>query len=320
MDRSTIFFKIKILHKALLFLLFVGFIAVVLGKAAHAQTNNDRPRVLLVTAHPDDDALFSATVFKINHLLEGITDLAIITNGEGGYNYSTLGEYFYDTELDTEEAGRSKLPGIRKMEVMRGGNIVGIRNYYFLDQVDDKLSQDISSPFNIWDIEFVRQRLKELMITEAYDYVFVMLLGKSTHAHHKVSSLLALQTVQEIELSERPIVLGGSIRAKSDTTQTTPNQFDDIKDTYPVTRLMEGVEPLEFDRTQTFGKNNRLNYKIVVNWVIAEHKSQGTMQLLMNGGDVEQYWYFDINGAEKYKQTARFFKRINRAKIYDDEQ
>jgi len=281
-----------------------------------AQTSEDSPKVLLVTAHPDDDALFSASVFKINHLLNGITDLAIITNGEGGYKYSTLGEFIYKTELDSEKAGRSKLPGIRKMEVMRGGNIVGIRNYYFLDQVDDKLSQDISSPFNLWDTKYVTSRLKELMTTEKYDYVFVMLLGKDTHAHHKVSALLALQAAQKIDLPERPIVLGGTIRAKNDTTITMPNQFTAAVDKYPVTRLMKGVKPLEFDRTQQFGFDKRLNYKIVVNWVIAEHKSQGTMQLLMNRGDVEQYWYFSLNGAEKYQKAVDFFKAINEAKIY----
>jgi len=56
-------------------------------------------KVLIVTAHPDDDALFSATVYKITHNLGGKVDLCLITNGEGGYKYSTLAEPIYRLEL-----------------------------------------------------------------------------------------------------------------------------------------------------------------------------------------------------------------------------
>ena len=48
------------------------------------------PKILVVTAHPDDDAVFAAANYKIVHDLKGIVDIALITNGEGGYKYSTL--------------------------------------------------------------------------------------------------------------------------------------------------------------------------------------------------------------------------------------
>jgi hypothetical protein len=75
---------------------------------------------------------------------------------------------------------------------------------------------------------------------------------------------------------------------------------------------MEG-EIFEFDRNQTFGANDRLNYNIIANWVIAEHKSQGTMQLLMQNstGIIEQYWYNEINGEEGLDKTAEFFEAVN---------
>ncbi|HBQ59926.1 MAG TPA: PIG-L family deacetylase, partial [Balneolaceae bacterium] len=104
---------------------------------------NYEPKVLLVTAHPDDDALFSATVFKTTKLLGGMVDLALLTNGEGGYTYSTLGNYIYNKELDKEEVGREYLPGIRKQELMAGGEIVGIRNYFFFDQPDFYYTEDV---------------------------------------------------------------------------------------------------------------------------------------------------------------------------------
>src|SRR5688572_28992944 len=98
--------------------------------AASAQVDSTL-RVLIVTAHPDDDVAFAATVYKITHDLKGRVDLAVITNGEGGYKYSTLGDVYYDLELTDERVGREYLPTIRKRELMNGGAIVGIRNYYF---------------------------------------------------------------------------------------------------------------------------------------------------------------------------------------------
>jgi len=68
--------------------------------------------------------------------------------------------------------------------------------------------------------------------------------------------------------------------------------------------------PFKFDRTQKFGYNDMLNYKIIINWLIAEHKSQGTMQLGMNRGDFENYWYFDINPAEGKEKTRLLFEKL----------
>jgi hypothetical protein len=53
-----------------------------------------------------------------------------------------------------------------------------------------------------------------------------------------------------------------------------------------------------------------LNYKIIVNWEIAEHKSQGTMQLAMNSGDLEDFWYFDVNPPDGRERTKRIFDEL----------
>lgn len=52
-------------------------------------------RVLIVTAHSDDHAAFAAAIYKITHDIGGKVDLVVITNGEGGFKYSTLGERYY---------------------------------------------------------------------------------------------------------------------------------------------------------------------------------------------------------------------------------
>lgn len=276
-----------------------------------AQELDYKPKVLLVTAHPDDDAIYAATVFKTTRLLDGVADLAIMTNGEGGYHYSTLGNYIYGKQLDKEEVGRAYLPGIRKKEVMAGGEIVGIRNYYFFEQKDKQYTEDVQKALDMWDADWIEGRLQEIIEEEQYDFIFTMLPQSGTHGHHKASALLALRAVENLPPAQRPIILGTTIFRETDgTTDFT------MLDGFPLTRVSQDHAPLKFDRTQKFGYEKRLNYNIIANWVIAEHKSQGTMQLFMNGAKVEVYLFYDINQDSDYAKAKTFFDAVDEADIY----
>src|ERR1044071_6967267 len=112
------------------------------GERAYSQSQPEI-KVLIVTAHPDDESTFAVTIYKITHDLKGKVDIAIITNGEAGYKYSTLAESIYGVELTDEKVGREFLPTIRKKEMMNAGKILGIRNYYFFDQKDNRYTQDV---------------------------------------------------------------------------------------------------------------------------------------------------------------------------------
>ncbi len=68
------------------------------------------------------------------------------------------------------------------------------------------------------------------------------------------------------------------------------------------------------DRNSSFGFKSSLNYKVIVNWEIAEHKSQGSMQTYMGRGDIENFWYFDINDRSMLEKTSALFKRLNESK------
>lgn len=265
-------------------------------------------KVLIVTAHPDDDALFSATVYKITHNLGGKVDLCLITNGEGGYKYSTLGEPIYGLELTDEAIGREYLPDIRKKELKAGCAIVGIKDFFFLDQKDHRYTTNVHEIMDstVWDIPFVKRRLKEIIEAGKYNYIFCLIPVPTTHAHHASTSILTLQVVNEMPLDTRPVVLGGTMSIKGDTTKFTFTGLDE----YPVTKISPDPLTFTFDRTAPFSFQDRMNYKIIANWVIAEHKSQGTMQLLMNYGDYEKYIWFDINDPNKKEQTQRLFDRL----------
>ena len=273
---------------------------------AFAQSS-EAPKVLIVTAHPDDDAACAGTVYKITHDLKGKVDLLLITNGEGGYKYSTLAEDYYGIELTEEALGREYLPAIRKKELMAGGKIVGVRNYFFLDQKDNKYTLDMTDIVaSVWDTSYIKKRMSRIIKDGGYDYIFCLLPVPQTHAHHKTASLMALVTVSEMN-GKKPIVLGMSSSSKNDTAKTNFK----ILEGYPLTKINSSAPLFSFDRTQPFGFKNVLNYKIIVNWLIAEHKSQGTMQLLMNQGDYENFWYFDINPKDKISEVQDLFNKLS---------
>lgn len=266
------------------------------------------PTVLIVTAHPDDEAMFASTVYKITHELNGNVDLALVTDGAGGYRYSTLAEPIYGFELTDPEIARQYLPAIRKQELMAGGAIVGIRNYVFFDQPDQGRSDDVEEFFSgTWDTTFVKNGLRRTMERGDYDFVFVHLPVDIMHAHHKVATMLALEVATSLEDEVRPVVLGGWFVSRDDSTEFS---FD-VLEGHPITQVSPDFGPFSFDRNQPIGLNGRLNYKIVANWLIAEHKSQGTMQnFLGQGMDEELYFYFEANRGFGRESVERLFEQL----------
>ena len=265
------------------------------------------PSVLIVTAHPDDETSFDATVYKITHDLHGSVDLALITNGEGGYKYSTLAESIYGIELTDEKVGRENLPRIRKEELMNAGKIVGIRNYFFMDQWDRKYTTDEHDPLDTaWDTGLIMVQLRRILMKTKYDYVFCLLPVPETHGHHKAATILALQSVEQLPEEQKPIVLGVTTSLKSDTARVNFRQFKDYKET----AINENAPVFVFDRTVRFGYKNALTYQMIVNWAVAEHKSQGTMK--MNDGDYENFWYFKINSGKGIEKTRLLFEELKK--------
>ncbi len=267
------------------------------------------PRVLIVTAHPDDETAMAAVVYKITHDLKGIVDQCVITNGEAGYKYSTLSNDYYGLDLTDPAVGRANLPRIRKQELMNAGKIIGTNNIFFLDQKDAHYGLDEREPLDTsWDVSLVSVRLKDILTATKYDYVFCLIPIPETHGGHKAATLLALRAVKDLPAAQRPIVLGVSGSAKSDTTQTMFHQLAG----YTESRVEGDTAIYRFDMSVPFGYKNALNYKIIVNWEIAEHKSQGTMQLYMNHGDYENFWYFAMNRPEGKAKCEALFEQLKK--------
>jgi hypothetical protein len=184
---------------------------------------------------------------------------------------------------------------------MRAGAILGVSHYFFANQRDDKYCTDEREPLDsCWNLSEVRAKLGQALRAGHYDYVFCLLPDVAEHGAHKAASLLALQEVSRLPAGRRPVILGVHTRNKTDSAL----RFGGYSD-YALTRTVADSALFFVDRTARFSYNHRLNYKVIANWEIAEHKSQGATQMTMNEGDVEEFWYFrqdDLHGIEKTRQ------------------
>jgi len=282
-----------------------ALIVLALAQSAQAQ---DGPAILIVTAHPDDDASFAATIHRITHELDGTADLALITDGAGGYRFSTFAEDIYGLELTNQEVAEKHIPAIRKKELMAGGAIIGLRDYIFLDQPDKGKTFDADAVMeNEWDVELVARVLDRVLAEGDYDFVFTMVPVPSTHAHHKAASIFALEAVNRMEAEDRPIVLAGGSQSAF-----PPESFEfRMLEGHPLTTISSEHGPWGFNRNTKLGLDDRLNYNIIRNWLIAEHKSQGTMQTYMTLGDSwETYWLYEMNGSEAAESVQELFDAV----------
>ena len=256
--------------------------------------------------------MFAGSAYKVTHTLGGVVDLAVVTDGSGGFRYSQLAEPIYGLKLTDEAVAREHLPEIRKRELEAGGKIIGIRNHFYLDQFDNAYTENVDTILShVWNADEVRARLREIMMRFAYDFVFVHLPIPESHAHHKSATILALEAAQALPDTVRPVVLGSFVGTRGAEQDLVPKGFAGLTD-YPITRVRTDLPPFVFDLREPLDPTGRLDYRIVVNWLIAEHKTQGTMQLLMNVSDIERFWFFEANDPAQVERTSVFFERLAR--------
>jgi LmbE family N-acetylglucosaminyl deacetylase len=257
--------------------------------------------VLLVVAHPDDEYYFAATIYRIAVELHETVDELIITNGEGGFRYSTLAEPYYAKALTTEAIGRKELPAIRREETLNAGKILGVRDHYFLDQKDETFTTDESGALRrLWDVGFITSTIADLIRGKHYQYVFSVLPRSSTHGHHQAATILASRAIHSLPENLRPVLCGFD----TDGTNYLPSSA--VAETHGWPSTYSFV----FNRNAPLGFRDVLNYQIVVSWMIAEHKSQGLLQTMYNK-DPKEYVWIDPQSAPRAEATAAtLFRRV----------
>ena len=263
------------------------------------------PKVLVVTAHPDDETGFSVTMFKITHELKGTVDMAVMTDGGGGFADSQLGAMYYGLPLTDSVTARTHLPMLRKQEILNAGKIMGVRNIYFMEQPDDLYTTDITPYISgkNWDIGYVEKRMDRLLAERGYDFIITMVPHAGQHGHHKTSVMMALRALQRYKGPNKPIIIAGS----SMSANSKPSDFT-MLDGYPETKLKPNAPRFTLNRAFRFKENDKVSYKIVADWVISEYKSQGAIQ--ENGihrTDMEIYHYYDMNDASGIEKVQKLF-------------
>ena len=267
-------------------------------------------RVLCVVAHPDDAIAFAGTLFKTSTHLGGACDVLLVTDGSGGYKYSTLAERLYGVELTDPAVGRKRLPAIRRQEEADAARFLGVRNVYFLNQMDHRYTLDqeevLAADAKIWDLPHVRATLDKILLDGNYDFVLTHTPVPQTHGHHKAASILALQAIERMPVPDRPVALGTFSRGQDGKRPLPPDQLE----SYPVTKLRKDLGPFVFDRTQKFGFKERLDYRVVVNWAITAHKSQGTMQTMVGRGERENYLVYALPATNAQERVQAWFQQL----------
>jgi len=268
------------------------------------------PQVLCVFAHPDDESTVAATLYKTATHLDGACDIFLITNGEGGFKYSTLAESIYGVDLTDERVGRSHLPDIRRSELLAACEVLGVRQVWFMTQRDHRYTQDplevLGTTAEVWDVAHVERKLAQVLENGDYDFVLTFAPSGTTHGHHQAATVLAAQAVAALPAHRRPVLLGARVETSESGVPTRPEPLAD----YPVTAMAHSQPALIFDRLQKFGHRDALDYRIIVNWAIAEHRSQGTVQLAMSQGLREHYFLFQVNAPDAAGRALHWFKAL----------
>ena len=196
-------------------------------------------------------------------------------------------------------SGRAALPEIRKRELLDAGRILGIANHYFLDQRDVRYTQDVDEVLDThWQKGVVEPEVRRRLENGNYDFVFTLFPTPETHGGHKASTFTALDAVQNME-GRRPVVLGCQDAKRDAPRQPSWTGYHSPR--HPFSSLPELYQT---DRAVKFGFNDGLSYQIIVNWMVAAHKSQGAFQAGVSGYDLEQFVVLEA-GAERARERAR---------------
>ncbi|UJR33739.1 hypothetical protein I4U23_021166 [Adineta vaga] len=275
--------------------------------------------VLVIIAHPDDETLFAGFLHALTQKIHAIVDLVCVTNGEGGYRHSAPSAYLYDNlELSREIIGRQHLPRIRKQELLASGRILGIRKYFFYDQIDLKYDRNVDVVFTEqWNKEEMIQRFEQTIRTgngnDGYDIMLVMLPSMNSHGHHTASGLLGLETIKRLRNKnishlKLPTIIGASEFVVNETPTYPSNQLADICSKLP--------NEFRFNRRWKLSKTTDMfDYQTIVMWTCSEHKSQGgliTETLTTYARNYEQYFYFSLNeDLIRFQLIENLFKQLN---------
>ncbi len=265
------------------------------------------PKLLAIVAHPDDESVFAATAWRIIRELGGTVDQVIVTDGAGGNRYAAAARHIYGIQLDSDDASsRAWLTAIRREETRAAARILGLRDQYFLDQPDSGFTLDADGTLrSLWDDATVSRSIQRLLEHEQYDFVLLLLPTPDTHGHHQAAAVLALDAIAALPAAERPVVLAAEVAHSRASSRYAAHPR------YPITRVLADAPVFKVDRRAAFAGDPALDYHMVVNWIIAEHKSQGLVQKETNRYDMERFHVLAAGHPDSASRAAALFRLLS---------
>ncbi len=245
------------------------------------------PSVLLIAAHPDDEYYCAATLYRVARELNGVVDQMIVTDGAGGHRFAALAGHVYGLDLTEGGKDHALLPEIRREESLRAGKLLGVRHTEFLGQPDPGYTQQERDAHRAWRIHELKHRIEQRILSHAYDAIFVLSPNPGEHGHHIAVANLTQSILDTLPDAQRPLLLAVE-PAHSSRPASIPPVF-------------------QFSRSRAVSRAESLTYTVIVNWLIAEYKSQGLFQLESGRHDCERFWPL---GATEPEKARHFFAAI----------
>ncbi len=227
--------------------------------------------LLFLAAHPDDEYYCAATLYHLACHLKFPVDQIVITDGAGGHRFAGLAGAVYGLDLTEGGKDHSLLPVIRREESLRAARLLGLRETIFLGQPDPGFTLDAADVHCSWDLPLLEHRLLQRLLDHDYAALFVIAPEDQEHGHHKAVSQLAQKALSSLPANRRPVLLGAQPGHSARIPSSRPAVF-------------------QFSRSRPVPGAESLTYSVIVNWLIAEYKSQGLFQLEAGRHDCERFW------------------------------
>lgn len=237
-------------------------------------------RTLLVVAHPDDEYYCAAAIFRLARERGHSVDQVIVTDGAGGYKFAHLAGTIYGMEI-----GEENLPAIRRREAERAARLLGMERQWFFEEPDPGFTLEAEEALACWNVPRIEARLAAIFAEGAYDQAIVLLPRASEHGHHQAIAMIVERVMEAMDPAERPSLWGVEPGLRGEEPE-------------PFAALRQRA----FSREEATAADARVPYRVLVNWVIAEHKSQGLFQLETGRHDTERFYLL----AEAEREDGRF--------------
>lgn len=270
-----------------------------------------RLSILAVIAHPDDETNFAGTLYLLSHYLDAQIDLIVVTDGAGGYKHSQQAEKIHELKLTDPDIAKKHMPRIRKQEMLKAAEIVGIKNVNFLKIRDDGYTKDYRLLLSEENQEIILSSLNSTLKRGSYDFIFTLLPTANTHGHHKSVAYMVLMAANKFSgtNSTNPVVLGVPEFIATDDVEC----IKELEKPDSHGAIDRRCGSFSINKSEKLLKSSKgvLTLNDVVDSVIGCHVSQGTLPKYKHSTTHEDFYVYRENPQYALSKTKKLFEKLS---------